>query len=120
MGDGQTQSVTAIQWTSVLKIFIATTPPQAHIVCEMLRSEGIACEVRGEGLFGLQGEIPFGEEASPYVWLTRPEQKQAALALIDDFQQDTPDNMVWVCPTCQEENDGHFQLCWQCEHTKPA
>ncbi|GAK85004.1 hypothetical protein JCM19238_2584 [Vibrio ponticus] len=44
-----------------MKIFSAANPPQAHIVCELLRANGITCEVRGEGIFGLQGEVPFGE-----------------------------------------------------------
>ena len=39
-----------------MKIFSASNPTEAHIICGLLESENIACEVRGEGLFGLKGE----------------------------------------------------------------
>ncbi len=41
-----------------MKIYIAKNPAEAHIVCELLKTEQIACEVRGEGMFGLKGELP--------------------------------------------------------------
>jgi hypothetical protein len=25
----------------------------------------------------------------------------------------------WVCPQCQEENPGTFEICWQCESERP-
>ncbi|MEZ9549197.1 putative signal transducing protein, partial [Vibrio crassostreae] len=56
-----------------MKIFSASNPTEAHIICGLLESENISCEVRGEGLFGLKGEIPFTEETDPYVWLYEPE-----------------------------------------------
>lgn len=43
-----------------MKIFIAKNPAEAHIVCELLRTEQILCEVRGEGLFGLKGNYHSG------------------------------------------------------------
>lgn len=39
-----------------MKIFSAANPTEAHIICGLLESEKIACEVRGEGLFGLKGK----------------------------------------------------------------
>ena len=65
-----------------MKIFSASNPTEAHIICGLLESENIACEVRGEGLFGLKGEIPFTEETDPYVWLYEPELASKALSLI--------------------------------------
>ena len=42
-----------------MKIFSASNPTEAHIICGLLESENIACEVRGEGLFGLKGFLNF-------------------------------------------------------------
>ena len=39
-----------------MKIFSASNPTEAHIICGLLESENIACEVRGEDLFGLKGK----------------------------------------------------------------
>ena len=37
-----------------MKTFSASNPTEAHIICGLLESENIACEVRGEDLFGLK------------------------------------------------------------------
>ncbi|EGU38129.1 hypothetical protein VII00023_19374 [Vibrio ichthyoenteri ATCC 700023] len=96
-----------------MKIFSASNPPQAHIVCELLRVNNIACEVRGEGIFGLQGELPFGEASEPYVWLHDISQQNEARLLIEKFEQPQLEKN-WHCSSCGEENEGQFALCWQC------
>lgn len=101
-----------------MKIFIAKNPAEAHIVCELLKTEQIFCEVRGEGIFGLKGELPFGDDTDPYVWLLNPEQKMRALAIIEAYQKQTQPNTYqdWKCPKCSEINEGQFGACWRCGH----
>ncbi len=41
-----------------MKIFSASNPTEAHILCGLLQQQGIDAEVRGEGIFGLRGELP--------------------------------------------------------------
>ncbi|WP_114765337.1 putative signal transducing protein [Vibrio rhodolitus] len=96
-----------------MKIFSAANPPQAHIVCELLRANGIACEVRGEGIFGLQGEVPFGEASEPHVWLFDIEQAGVAKQLVAQFEQPHSEPS-WQCIECGEVNEGQFAMCWQC------
>ena len=96
-----------------MKIYSAANPPQAHIVCELLRSQNIECEVRGEGIFGLQGEVPFGEASEPHVWLLNLEEEQQARQLVAQFEQPHPEP-PWRCSECGEINEGQFALCWQC------
>ncbi|WP_428772817.1 DUF2007 domain-containing protein [Vibrio sp.] len=97
-----------------MKIFQAQNPPEAHIVCELLKSEDILCEVRGEQLFGLQGELPIDQSTQPYVWLFEPRQQAQAEALIRDFMAPKTHRTVWRCPNCQELNEAQFAICWQC------
>lgn len=99
-----------------MKIFIAKNPAEAHIVCELLKTEQIHCEVRGEGLFGLKGELPFGDDTDPYVWLFAEEQHMKAKAIVDAYQKQAQPNTYqdWVCPKCSEINEGQFGACWQC------
>lgn len=101
-----------------MKIFTAHNPTEAHIVCELLKSQQISCEVRGEGIFGLQGEIPFGEQTEPYVWLLDVAQAETARAIVSDYQQ--PDTgRVWRCHKCGESNEPQFALCWNCGSGSP-
>jgi hypothetical protein len=99
-----------------MKIFFASSPTEAHIVCELLKSQGISCEVRGEGLFGLKGEIPFTQENDPYIWLFQHSQIDAAKHVIQDFEQQKRPSTepIWVCENCQQENEPQFGACWQC------
>ncbi|MDA0147184.1 putative signal transducing protein [Vibrio sp. LaRot3] len=97
-----------------MKVYSAANPPEAHIVCELLRSHNIDCEVRGEGIFGLQGELPFGETSEPYVWLLDASQSAQSKALIQQFQQTHHDQQPWQCQQCGESNEAQFAICWQC------
>ncbi len=101
-----------------MKIFIANNPAEAHIVCELLKTEQIMCEVRGEGMFGLKGELPFSDDTDPYIWLFEPEQQLKAVAIIDDYQSQALPNSYqdWRCSECSEINEGQFGACWRCGH----
>ncbi|UUM29739.1 DUF2007 domain-containing protein [Vibrio japonicus] len=101
-----------------MKVFTANTPPEAHIVCELLKSHGVECEVRGEGIFGLQGEIPFGEHSEPYVWLLDKHQLGIAQEVILQYQTPTIGN-AWVCNGCGERNEAQFGVCWNCGAVSP-
>lgn len=101
-----------------MRLYSAATPPEAHIICELLKSQHIDCEVRGEGLFGLQGEIPFGENSEPYIWLLDLRQLASAQIIIADFvTKETGAN--WSCDQCGECNEAQFGLCWQCGESAP-
>lgn len=104
-----------------MKIFVAKNPAEAHIVCGLLLAENIRCEVRGEGLFGLKGEIPFSDDSDPYVWLQRPEQALVAKGVVQDyiFQSESNIQSNWVCGHCEEENEPQFGACWQCGKPSP-
>ena len=101
-----------------MKVYSAATPTEAHIVCELLKSQSINCEVRGEGVFGLQGEIPFGESSEPYVWLVETEKLSTAQSTIRQFL-DTQEGDDWQCVDCGETNEPQFGACWQCGATAP-
>ncbi|WFB49117.1 putative signal transducing protein [Vibrio coralliilyticus] len=103
-----------------MKIFTANNPPEAHIVCELLKSNQIQCEVRGEGMFGLQGEVPFGENSQPYVWLLDSEMHNQASAIIEQYMQQTLIDSEWQCEECGETNEAQFAICWQCGAAGPA
>ncbi|HHF3148739.1 TPA: DUF2007 domain-containing protein [Vibrio diabolicus] len=101
-----------------MKIFIAKNPAEAHIVCELLKTEQVYCEVRGEGIFGLKGELPFSDDTDPYVWLFDAKQQVKAEGIIQAYRKQSDGNEYqdWQCPKCHEVNEGQFGACWQCGH----
>ncbi|EEX91839.1 hypothetical protein VIOR3934_06174 [Vibrio orientalis CIP 102891 = ATCC 33934] len=101
-----------------MKVFSAVTPTEAHIICELLKSQSIDCEVRGEGIFGLQGEIPFGESSEPYIWLFDQRDSAKASEIIREFQSEQ-EKQDWQCDQCGEQNEGQFGACWQCGSVTP-
>ncbi|NLS11303.1 DUF2007 domain-containing protein [Vibrio sp. SM6] len=101
-----------------MKLYIASTPPEAHILCDWLKAEQIDCEVRGEGIFSLQGELPFGDVSAPYVWLLKPEQAIKAHNLLAQWASESSEQQKnWRCASCGEENERQFALCWHCGST---
>lgn len=101
-----------------MKIYIAHNPTDAHLLCELLKQAHIQCEVRGEGLFGLRGELPLSEDTEPYIWLLDEAQHAKAQAIIADYQRplSAQDTQPWRCTYCGEVNEGQFAICWQCGH----
>jgi len=98
-----------------MKIFIAQHPAEAHIVCGLLQQHHIPCEVRGETLFTVRGEIPFDESSSPYVWLKNPQFEQQSRNLIASYLNPENNNQPdWHCSHCGEDNEPQFGLCWNC------
>ncbi|NVD06283.1 DUF2007 domain-containing protein [Vibrio sp. JPW-9-11-11] len=101
-----------------MKIYSAETPTEAHIVCELLKSKHVQCEVRGEGIFGLQGEVPLGESSAPYIWLLDKTSLSFAKQLIEEYRS-AHLGEPWRCTQCGEINEAQFGVCWQCGDTAP-
>ncbi|EGQ9966318.1 putative signal transducing protein [Vibrio cholerae] len=96
-----------------MKIYTATHPLEAHMLMQLLHQQGIACELRGEMLFALRGEIPMDSSSAPSLWLQKPEQQTAAQQIIREFLNPPPAE-CWQCPECGEHHEGQFSACWQC------
>lgn len=102
-----------------MKIFSASNPVEAHIVCELLKSQRIEAKVHDELTFGLRGEIPLGQDTDPYVWVINDVDQARARKLIEEYeQQQGGDN--WFCPQCAESIENQFALCWNCGEANPA
>ncbi|WP_082798397.1 putative signal transducing protein [Vibrio cidicii] len=97
-----------------MRVFTANSPVEAHIVCQQLRSENIECEIRGENLFGLKGELPATSESDPYIWIHEPQQYQTAMKIVSQYLHQSCVSTYWCCSNCGEENEGQFALCWCC------
>ncbi|MCL9774704.1 DUF2007 domain-containing protein [Vibrio methylphosphonaticus] len=105
-----------------MKIYVGNNPTETHIIQQQLDAEGIQCEVRGEGVFGLRGEVPFDESSLPFIWLRDLTQESQAKAIINVLQQqaDQHTGSSWICQACHEVNEAQFGSCWNCQHLAPS
>ncbi|MBU2895417.1 DUF2007 domain-containing protein [Vibrio hepatarius] len=100
-----------------MRIFTAPTAPEVHIVCELLKSHCIDCQVIGEGIAGLQGELPFDDSTCPSIWLLDISQLGQAHKIIQQLEQQDQSTSKWQCQQCDELIEMQFRLCWKCNTT---
>ncbi len=81
----------------------------------ILEQAGIAVHVKNEHCS--DGAIP-GHQAWLELWVNDLDYQKAIELLDTETQQ--PES--WVCASCDEQNPGQFQACWNCqtEHTEAA
>jgi len=49
------------------------------------------------------------------LWVSHDEDYTKASEIIDKEVQNPAPRQSWVCAECNEENDGSFELCWNCQ-----
>ena len=76
----------------------------------ILKSEGIACEIRNEHLGAIMGEMPFAE-VWPQLWVRNNLDYDRALQLISESSTTESSFDAWSCKECGEENEGQFAAC---------
>lgn len=54
------------------------------------------------------------------LWLNNDEDFDRAAVIIDKKIDNPPFKAAWVCSHCHEQNDGSFEICWQCQSPSPA
>jgi len=102
------------------RIHNARHAAEAHLICGLLQSCGIAAVVRGEWLAGGFGELPVDGCA---VWVTDDRQLDEADRLLMDFLDGRIAAAAigdgWQCPGCGESCEGQFTSCWRCGSERP-
>lgn len=98
-------------------IRLHTSPSAVEIrnLQNVLETEGIACEVRGEFRKTAVGELP-PNECWVELWL-RDDADEAAARRILDASEDA-DRSPWTCTHCGESVEGQFARCWNCERDR--
>jgi hypothetical protein len=98
-----------------LRVYRASSIPEAHLLCGMLEAEGIRAVVKNELLAGAIGELPM-MATLPEVWIVRASDEPKAQKVLDDYQVRASSTLGpdVACPACGAENPSNFELCWQC------
>ena len=102
----------------MLQVYSAQHPFEAYILKGVLESNGISCEVRGETLFGLRGELPMTMDTAPSIWIYDDLMYDEAKIVIAEYEtsilQNESSGKTWTCNDCGEESEGQFTECWNC------
>lgn len=78
----------------------------------LLENRGIATELRNEYASGAAGELaPI--ETWPQLWVRRESDRQTALDIIENFQQQES-GPEWRCTHCGSFSPQTFDWCWHC------
>ena len=101
------------------RIYIAQSPPEAHVVRGYLEAAGVHAIVQGEAISALLGGVPLTPDTAPSVWVAESDAERAAALIADFFEQDEPvSGENWLCPNCQEWIEPQFTECWQCGYSR--
>lgn len=89
-----------------------------HLARHELQKRGIDSIVRGDNLqsVGVPSEWP-------ELWLVDAGKIEEAAEIIqnvvDSYEEEEEESAPWTCPTCGEEVEPQFAVCWNCGTQKP-
>jgi hypothetical protein len=103
------------------KLYTARDAMEAHFLRTLLEERDIPAAVLGENLAPARGELPFTLETQPAVWVREDHFAQAQAVVDEMLAQRHAQSLAlpWTCPACGEEVDGTFDLCWNCQASRP-
>jgi hypothetical protein len=96
------------------RVYSASDLPQAYLIKELLRQEGIEAQVFNENAAGGLGELPF-THTYPEIWLQNDTDIAAAQEIIRRFEtEEAAPGKDRICAECGEANPSNFASCWSC------
>jgi len=106
------------------KVFVAAHQAQAHLVEDLLRSNGIPAHVMGESALNTVLGSSVIPGTAPEVWILNSDQADTAVELVRRFsageQLPATSGPSWQCPKCGETLDSQFSECWKCGTANPG
>lgn len=99
----------------MIKVFSHEDRFLVQQVKDLLDQKEVACFIKNEFASGAIGELaPF--DCCPEVWILDEEWEPKAKLWIAQLAAESG-TQEWHCNSCGEDNDGSFELCWQCGHS---
>ncbi|MCW8876157.1 MAG: DUF2007 domain-containing protein [Kangiellaceae bacterium] len=88
----------------------------ANHIKNLLNAAKIDVIIKNSAIQGAVGEVP-PMAAWPEVWVLDPASVEQAKKIIADIEEDS-EVQSWQCSSCDETNEGNFNLCWNCSEPK--
>lgn len=109
--------------TELIEVYSAGDLTEAYFLRDRLEEAGIKARVVGDALVTGAGVLPVGEETAPRIWVFQPDETRAR-ELLAEYEQvhrrphteeDETPAATWKCPTCGEDVESDFDVCWNCQ-----
>ena len=101
----------------MLPVYLAENLPDAHLLADRLKAEGIATYIRNEALQGALGELPL--TCHPEVCVLNEHDLARARRIAHEHDMATRRAVSTgerLCPECGETSPDNFELCWSCRN----
>ena len=93
---------------------------EAAILVHVLASEGIPAREVGGSLAITWPEFG-GDALLVEIWVPESKHREAKAAITAyQARRSAADAQRWTCPSCQEENEASFEVCWSCQAPRPT
>jgi hypothetical protein len=99
------------------KLFTTQNKVFLYLLQSSLESDGIVCLIKNEQP-PLAGEIG-PDIAWPEIWVMQDEQFENALQILNEQRANfSKKQKGWKCANCNENNEGQFEICWNCGNNR--
>jgi hypothetical protein len=96
------------------RVFSAPLLPTVQNVKNLLELRGIAATILNQYLNAALGGIP-PMECWPELWVSDADAAQAKQIVNSLLADSSPSVSDWTCPQCNEQLEGQFTECWNCD-----
>ncbi len=102
------------------RLYQARDRIEAQWLLDRLAEQGIGATLLGDYLAGAAGELPV--DIYPTLWVIEDAALPRAQAILSRFLAElaAESGPPWRCPTCGEQVEGAFELCWNCGAPRPT
>ena len=96
-------------------LYSARDDSEAQLLKLALKEVGVDAAIQADP------DILAGWHGRPQVYVHK-EDLEIASVVLDNFIAESASEMPtepWICPSCGEEIDGGFDICWSCQAERP-
>jgi len=87
-----------------------------HSAKNLLELSGIDCILKNEHSNTMGAA--FGTSNLVELWIENVEDYEKAKSIIDEKITNPQELEKWTCGKCGEQNEGNFEVCWNCQSEK--
>jgi len=91
------------------------TEVEAEMDRTRLEAAGIPAMVTSDDCGGMRPHLAY----TLGVKLIVPQEQEAQAREVLD-EPPAPDGALWLCPSCREENEAAYEVCWNCQAERPG
>ena len=86
-----------------------------HSAKNVLELNGIKCFLKNEHSVSAAGNLGI-TNTDAELWISDIGDYENAVSLLEKEIANSSSKAPWICDKCNEENDGRFELCWNCRN----